>query len=48
MKKKENTERERESERERERERRERFSLFTSNYHNNLQDYLNFPASYAP
>ena len=37
MEKKENTQRER--------EREERFSLFASNYHNNLQVYLNFPAS---
>ena len=29
-------------------EREERFSLFASNYHNNLQVYLNFPASYVP
>ena len=30
------------------REREERFSLFASNYHKNLQVYLNFPASYIP
>ena len=30
------------------REREERFSLFASNYHNNLQVYLNLPASYVP
>ena len=30
------------------REREERFSLFASNYHDNLQVYLNFPASYVP
>ena len=33
--------------REREREREERFSLFASNFHNDLQVYLNFPASYV-
>ena len=45
-KKRKKTEREREGEREREREREreERFFLFASNYHNNLQVYLNFPA----
>ena len=47
MEKKENRERERERERESEREREERFSLFASNFHNDLQVYLNFPASYV-